>query len=129
MVLKIISLICTVLCFLTLVTFVFFVIFKLRKIESQTDSTLKHCCRMSIYMNNIHQMEQNTKTSSSEYRMDKSIEKRAKLYLEYEQDFLGRNLSENMVCRAYLAGAREQKAIDDAELNKLMFLLKKEAQK
>ena len=65
MVLKIISLICTVLCFLTLVTFVFFVIFKLRKIDSQLDSILKHYCRMGIYMNDILQTEQNNKRLGS----------------------------------------------------------------
>ena len=43
----------------------------------------------------------------------KTIEERAILNLQYEKDFLGRNLSDNMVCRAYVAGATEQKAIDD----------------
>ena len=42
----------------------------------------------------------------------KTIEERAILNLQYEKDFLGRNLSDNMVCRAYVAGATEQKAID-----------------
>ena len=32
--------------------------------------------------------------------------------LIYEQDFCGRNLSDNMVCRAYVKGATDQKAID-----------------
>ena len=45
----------------------------------------------------------------------KSIEERAILHLEYERDFLGNDLSEDMVCRAYVRGAEEQKAIDDAE--------------
>ena len=43
----------------------------------------------------------------------KTIEERAILNLQYEKDFLGRNLSDNMVCRAYVAGATEQKAIDE----------------
>lgn len=34
-----------------------------------------------------------------------SIEERARLNLQYEKDFLGHNLSEDMVCRAYIAGA------------------------
>ena len=42
----------------------------------------------------------------------KTIEERATLNLQYEKDFLGRNLSDNMVCRAYIQGANEQKAID-----------------
>ena len=40
------------------------------------------------------------------------IEERAKANLAYEQDFCGHSLSENMVCRAYVRGATEQKAID-----------------
>ena len=43
----------------------------------------------------------------------KTIEERAILNVQYEKDFLGRNLSDNMVCRAYVAGATEQKAIDE----------------
>ena len=43
----------------------------------------------------------------------KTIAERAILNLQYEKDFLGRNLSDNMVCRAYVAGATEQKAIDE----------------
>ena len=43
----------------------------------------------------------------------KTIEERARLNLQYEKDFLGRNLSDDMVCRAYIKGATEQKAIDD----------------
>ena len=45
----------------------------------------------------------------------KTIEERAELNLQYEKDFLGRDLSDDMVCRAYVRGAKEQKAIDDAE--------------
>ena len=41
-----------------------------------------------------------------------TIEERAKQNLIYEQDFCGRSLSDNMVCRAYVKGATEQKAID-----------------
>lgn len=40
------------------------------------------------------------------------IEERAKANLAYEQDFCGHSLSENMVCRAYVRGATDQKAID-----------------
>ena len=42
----------------------------------------------------------------------KTIEERAILNLEYERDFLGNALSENMVRRAYIKGCYEQKAID-----------------
>ena len=42
-----------------------------------------------------------------------TIEERATLNLQYEKDFLGRNLSDDMVCRAYIKGAKEQKAIDE----------------
>lgn len=41
-----------------------------------------------------------------------TIEERARQFLMYEQDFCGNHLSENMVCRAYIRGAKEQKAID-----------------
>lgn len=41
-----------------------------------------------------------------------TIEERAELNLQYEKDFLGRDLSDDMVCRAYVRGAKEQKAID-----------------
>lgn len=34
----------------------------------------------------------------------KTIEERAILNLEYEQDFCGRALNESMVCRAYIKG-------------------------
>ena len=42
----------------------------------------------------------------------KTIEERARLNLQYEKDFLGRNLSDDMVFRAYIKGATDQKAID-----------------
>ena len=42
----------------------------------------------------------------------KGIEERAILNLQYEKDFLGRNLSDDMVCRAYVRGATEQKETD-----------------
>ena len=42
-----------------------------------------------------------------------TIEEKARLNLQYEKDFLGHDLSENMVARAYIAGAKEQKAIDE----------------
>ena len=45
----------------------------------------------------------------------KTIEERAELNLMYEKDFCGHSLSDDMVCRAYVRGAKEQKAIDDAE--------------
>ena len=38
-----------------------------------------------------------------------TIEEKARLNLQYEKDFLGRNLSDDMVCRAYIKGATEQK--------------------
>lgn len=44
--------------------------------------------------------------------MSNSIEERAALNLRYERDFLGNDLSENMVRRAYIRGATEQKVID-----------------
>ena len=43
----------------------------------------------------------------------KTIEEKARLNLQYEKDFLCHDLSEDMVCRAYIAGAKEQKAIDE----------------
>ena len=43
----------------------------------------------------------------------KTIDERARLNLQYEKDFLGYDLSEDMVCRAYIAGAKEQKVIDE----------------
>ena len=42
-----------------------------------------------------------------------TIEEKARLNLQYEKDFLGHDLSEDMVCRAYIAGAKEQKATDE----------------
>lgn len=42
----------------------------------------------------------------------KTIEERATSNLMYERDFCGNSLSDNMVCRAYVRGAEEQKAID-----------------
>ncbi|WP_291625510.1 hypothetical protein [Clostridium sp.] len=53
----------------------------------------------------------------------KAMEERAKLYLEYEQDFLGNNLSKNMVCRAYIKGATEQKEIDREEMKQLRSIM------
>ena len=41
-----------------------------------------------------------------------TLKERAIQNLIYEQDFCGRNLSDNMVCRAYVKGATDQKAID-----------------
>ena len=60
MVLKIISLICIALIGFLIGAFASFVISKLRKIDSQTESTLKHHWRMGIYMDDIPQNEQNT---------------------------------------------------------------------
>lgn len=48
-----------------------------------------------------------------------TIEERAELNLQYERDFCGYNLSDDMVRRAYVKGATEQKAIDDAQIKKL----------
>ena len=42
----------------------------------------------------------------------RNAEERAILNLEYERDFLGNDLSENMVRRAYIKGCCEQKTID-----------------
>ena len=42
-----------------------------------------------------------------------TIEEKARLNLQYEKDFLGHDLSEDMVCRAHIKGATEQKAIDE----------------
>ena len=41
-----------------------------------------------------------------------TLKERAIQNLIYEQDFCGRNLRDNMVCRAYVKGATDQKAID-----------------
>ena len=46
----------------------------------------------------------------------------------YEKDFCGHSLSDDMVCRAYVRGAEEQKAIDDAKLLKLKSSWEKQAQ-
>ena len=59
MVLKIISLICIALISFLIGAFISFVIFKLRKIDFQTDNIHKYHWRMSIYMDNIPQNEQN----------------------------------------------------------------------
>ena len=40
------------------------------------------------------------------------LKKRAIQNLIYEQTLCGRNLSDDMVCRAYVKGATDQKAID-----------------
>ena len=58
----------------------------------------------------------------------KTIEERAELNLMYEKDFCGHSLSDDMVCRAYVRGAKEQKAIDDAKLLKLKSAWEKQAQ-
>ena len=58
----------------------------------------------------------------------KTIEERAELNLMYEKDFCGNSLSDNMVCRAYVRGAKEQKAIDDAKWLKIKSSWEKEAQ-
>ena len=65
MVLKIISLICVMLTYFAAGVLSAFVIFKLRKIDSQTESILKHHWSMGIYMNKIPQNEQNTAYLSS----------------------------------------------------------------
>ena len=49
----------------------------------------------------------------------KTIEERAELNLMYEKDFCGHSLSDDMVCRAYVRGAEEQKSIDDKKIKKL----------
>ena len=41
-----------------------------------------------------------------------TIEERATLNLQYEKDFLGNNLSDDMVLRVYIRGAKDQKTID-----------------
>ena len=45
------------------------------------------------------------------YTME-TLKERAIQNLIYEQDFCGRSLSDNMVCRAYVKGATDQKATD-----------------
>ena len=49
----------------------------------------------------------------------RTIEERAELNLQYERNFCGNNLSDNMVKRAYLIGATEQKAIDEKRIKLL----------
>ena len=51
--------------------------------------------------------------------MERTIEERAELNLQYERNFCGYNLSDNMVKRAYLKGATEQKAIDEKRIKLL----------
>lgn len=58
----------------------------------------------------------------------KTIEERAELNLMYEKDFCGHSLSDDMVCRAYVRGAKEQIAIDDAKWLKIKSSWEKEAQ-
>lgn len=58
----------------------------------------------------------------------KTIEERAELNLMYEKDFCGHSLSDDMVCRADVRGAKEQKAIDDAKWLKIKSSWEKEAQ-
>lgn len=48
----------------------------------------------------------------------KTIEERAELNLMYEKDFCGHSLSDDMVCRAYVRGATEQKSIDKGAMLK-----------
>ena len=60
--------------------------------------------------------------------MVSSIEERAALNLRYERDFLGNDLSENMVRRAYIRGATEQKTIEEGiKLKKWDSMTRKEA--
>lgn len=65
MILKIISVICAGVFFFALGVFEVFVIFKLRKIDSQTDSTFKHYWGMTVYMDDIPQVEQSTERIDS----------------------------------------------------------------
>ena len=58
----------------------------------------------------------------------KTIEERAELNLMYEKDFCGHSLSDDMVCRAYVRGANEQKAIDNAAWLKIKSSWEREAQ-
>lgn len=56
-------------------------------------------------------------------KIKKSMEKikeRAELNLQYERDFCGYNLSDDMVRRAYVKGATEQKAIDDDAIHAIV---------
>ena len=61
MVLKIISIICVILMSLAAGVFTAFVIFKLKKIDANTDSIPKHYWGMTVYMDDIPQVGQNTK--------------------------------------------------------------------
>lgn len=56
----------------------------------------------------------------------KTLEERAKHNLSYEKDFLGRDLSDNMVCRAYVKGATEQRTIDEESYTEEMRKLNEE---
>ena len=58
----------------------------------------------------------------------KTTEERAELNLMYEKDFCGYSLSDDMVCRAYVRGANEQKAIDNAAWLKIKSSWEREAQ-
>ena len=51
--------------------------------------------------------------------MNETIEERALINFAYEYYFCGRDLSKDMVCRAYIKGAKDQKEIDDAVIKKL----------
>ena len=51
--------------------------------------------------------------------MNETIEERALINFVYEYDFCGRDLSKEMVCRADIQGAKDQKEIDDAVIKKL----------
>ena len=51
--------------------------------------------------------------------MNETIEERALINFVYEYDFCGRDLSKDMVCRAYMKGAKDQKEIDDIVIKKL----------
>lgn len=70
---------------------------------------MKNHVKMAMLM--MHQTFTNAFRKSKRTDM-KTTEERAKHNLSYERDFLGRNLSDNMVCRAYVKGATEQRAID-----------------
>ena len=54
----------------------------------------------------------------------KTIEERALINFAYEYYFCGRDLSKDMVCRAYMKGAKDQKEIDDAVIKKLNSIIK-----
>ena len=51
--------------------------------------------------------------------MNETIEERALINFAYEYYFCGHDLSKDMVCRAYIKGAKDQKEIDDAVIKKL----------